>query len=293
MVLPYLSVQGTPQGKKSNTGQINQYNHVTRLLLYIFFLFAPLALFAQEDTDTTYTEDPPKIEEFVEAAYSAPKEAATPVPLPKYADRKFTPGLEKRYTGNDFDYKPRPEAENGLTRFFAWVRRILRALFGSTNNNKPDHSGTDYLMVFYKVMGIIVILGVVYFIARAVLQKEGVWIFGRSGKKIIATDVDAENIHEMDFATLIEKTKSDEDYRLAVRYYYLWLLKKLSAREIISWNWDKTNTDYYYEIKDNNLRDDFKYLSYLYDYSWYGEFEIDEKAFGKAEKAFRKTINTL
>ena len=251
-----------------------------------------MALHAQEETDTIIYEDPPPIEEFTEAQTYTAKDAAEPAVPAKYTGRKFEPGLKERYNDDDFKYKEedRPK-ENWATRFLAWVRKVWRSIFGSDEDEEASDSVN--MVVGYRIVALLAILAVIYIVAKAILQKEGMWIFGRSVKKIIASDVAAENIHEMDFATLIEKTKNDGDYRLALRYYYLWLLKKLSAREIIQWNWDKTNTDYFYEIKDNNLRDDFKYLSYVYDYSWYGEFEVDEKAFGKAEKAFKKTMNIL
>lgn len=232
-----------------------------------------------EQADYSYTDD---------TVYQ--KQTVAP-PLPAtYTNRKFDTGFKKKYTGNDFDYEPKPEADTWLTKVFAWIRKILKMLFGSGNAHGKTSDAGDWIL---KSLWILVILVVVYFIARAVLQKDGLWIFGRTDKKITVTDAEAGNIHEMDFASLIEKTKNEEDYRLALRYYYLWLLKKLSAREIITWNWDKTNTDYYYEIKNIALRDDFKYLSYVYDHSWYGDFDIDEKAFVKAEKAFKRTLNTL
>lgn len=265
------------------------------LLLCISLLFSSAVLTAQEaeDTITEIVTDTIQYSEATEYGENVTftKKTATPPPPVKYTDRKFNPGFKKNYTGNDFDYEPKPEADNWLTKVFAWIRKILRMLFGSGSNAQGTTSSAGAWL--YKSLWILIILVVVYFIARAVLQKDGIWIFGRTDKKITVADVEAGNIHEMDFASLIEKTKSEENYRLALRYYYLWLLKKLSAREIIAWNWDKTNTDYYYEIKNTALRDDFKYLSYVYDHSWYGDFDINEKAFAKAEKAFKKTLNTL
>ena len=40
-------------------------------------------------------------------------------------------------------------------------------------------------------------------------------------------------------------------------------------------------------------RDEFAYLSYLYNYIWYGEFELDEATFEKAKTAFEKTIRSI
>ncbi|PZR21208.1 MAG: DUF4129 domain-containing protein, partial [Flavobacterium psychrophilum] len=174
-------------------------------------------------------------------------------------------------------------------RFWEAVGNFLDSLFSSGSKA----TGTSAFGIFMRILAFLLIGFVVYMIVRIILKKENMWIFGRSSKKIQSNDITIENIHELDFNKLTEETKNEGNYRLAIRYYYLWVLKKLSSREIIDWHWDKTNSDYLYEIKDNTLRKDFEYLSYLYDYSWYGEFPIDSDAFIKAEKAFRKTLNTI
>lgn len=222
-----------------------------------------------------------------------PKDADT-VPLPpvehSYTDRSFAPGFDDKYKGDpEFTYETKIRTKTLWDRFWEAIGNFLDSLFSSGDKA----TSTSAFEIFMRVLAFILIGFVVYMIARVILKKEGMWIFGRSGKKIVGTDVTVENIHELDFAKLTEETKNEGNYRLAIRYYYLWVLKKLSNREIIDWHWDKTNSDYLYEIKDNALRKDFEYLSYLYDHSWYGEFPIDSNAFAKAEKAFRKTLNTL
>ena len=216
-------------------------------------------------------------------------QAPLPMAAPVYTSRKFEPGFKSRYTGSDFQYETKTAAKSWWDRFLEWLGRLLDKIFSGGGKA----AGSDWVDVLIKVIAFILIGIAIYFIVRAILNKESLWIFSRSRKKIAVKDAEAENIHEMDFSQLIESTSASGNYRLAVRYYYLWLLKKLSLREIINWNWDKTNTDYLYEIKDNSLRKEFEYLSYVYDHSWYGDFPVDEKAFAKAEKAFRKTLNTL
>jgi hypothetical protein len=71
------------------------------------------------------------------------------------------------------------------------------------------------------------------------------------------------------------------------------MLKKLSEKQIIEWDVEKTNSDYLYEIKDEAQKEDFAYLSYLYNNIWYGEFELDEATFAKAKNAFEKSIKKI
>jgi hypothetical protein len=67
----------------------------------------------------------------------------------------------------------------------------------------------------------------------------------------------------------------------------------MSEKGIIKWDIEKTNSDYLYEITNETRRDEFAYLSYLYNYIWYGEFELDEATFEKAKTAFEKTIRSI
>jgi hypothetical protein len=272
---------------------------VTRLLFYISLLLLPLSCLAWQDVgvDTVVIGDSVTVDEYGsgdydEDSYEEEHTAATPPPPAVYLKKSFDTDFKKRYTGDDFNYVEEKAADKDTGGLLAGIRNILKRAFGDSEEaEEPDNNGINFPI--FELLAILAILGVVYFVARAIMQKESYWIFGRSSKSIATKDLTVENLHEMDFATLISQTKSAQDYRLALRYYYLWLLKKMAARNVIDWNWEKTNSDYYYEIRDNALRDDFKYLSYVYDYSWYGEFPIDEKSFGKAEAAFQKTLNTI
>jgi len=81
---------------------------------------------------------------------------------------------------------------------------------------------------------------------------------------------------------------------LATRYYYLSLLKRLSQKGLITYDKDKTNTEYKFELQDKQMRKKFSYLAYVYDYVWYGEFPVDESKFSTIEtnyKTFLQTIN--
>jgi hypothetical protein len=249
---------------------------VNKYLIYILLFLTPFYAIAQDAVQDTVA--PPEvtfISGYTDTLF--------------YKERAFKPDFKEAYTGTDFKYEVKAKSRSQWDRFLEWLARILSEIFnvGSKTTSTPA-----YVMII-RIMAVLIILFVVYLIVKAIINKEGIWIFGRSRKNIRVEDVAGENIHEMNFDQLIDETTATGNYRLALRYYYLWLLKKLSARAIIDWNWDKTNRDYLYEINDRQLRDNFEYLSYLYDYSWYGEFPLDDASFAKAEKAFKKTLNTL
>jgi hypothetical protein len=70
-------------------------------------------------------------------------------------------------------------------------------------------------------------------------------------------------------------------------------LKKMSDSGIIEWHPEKTSTEYSYEIKNGQTKENFGYLSYLYNNIWYGEFEVTNEIFEKTKNAFETSIATI
>jgi hypothetical protein len=204
--------------------------------------------------------------------------------------KPFAKNFKKKYSDTEFIYEFKTPEKNAWDRFKEWLANFFRNIFSFTDNK----TATDFTSIVLKSIAILIVIGVIYMIVKALMNKEGQWIFGKnSDRKIIHYDEIEKNLHLVDFEKLIEKTLQSGENRLTIRYYYLWLLKKLSNNQIIIWDVEKTNTDYLYEIKDEALKEDFAYLSYLYNNIWYGEFELDETTFTKASNAFEKSIKRI
>ncbi|WP_299334077.1 DUF4129 domain-containing protein [uncultured Psychroserpens sp.] len=198
--------------------------------------------------------------------------------------------LKDKYNGNDFIYERSTENSGWWTRFKQWLTDFFKDLF----NINTDARAADITDIILKVFYVVIFLLVVFFIVKAIINKEGNWVFGKSSDKSIIPVTDIENnIYEADFKSLIQNAEKENNYRLAIRYYYLWLLKTLSEAEIIDYDVEKTNSDYYIEIEKEEMKKDFSYTSYLYNYIWYGEFDIDDNQFNKAKDAFTQFLRSL
>ena len=200
--------------------------------------------------------------------------------------RKFG-NLKEKYTDNDFNYIEKTKIDTSAwDRFWSAVGQFLRDLFDFGNGAKAL-SGIEIAM---KIIAFLVIIFVIYLIVKVIINKEGGWIFGKSAKKIKVSEITEEDIHSMDFSSAITKAKNEKNLRLANRYYYLWLLKSFSDKEIIEWDIEKTNADYLNEISNLELKNEFQFLSYVYEHSWYGEFELSKTDFERTETTFQKLI---
>jgi hypothetical protein len=204
--------------------------------------------------------------------------------------KTFDKNFKKKYKDAAFVYEYKTPEKNAWDRFKQWLANIVKNIFGFTNVG----ASMVFLYYLFRIIAVIVVCFVVYLIVKAILNKEGKWLFGKnSSKKIINYTEIEKNLHLIDFEKLIAQTLQSGEKRLSIRYYYLWLLKKMAAKDIIVWDLEKTNSDYLYEIKSETTRDEFAYLSYLYNYIWYGEFELDDETFNKAKNAFEKAIKSL
>ncbi len=204
--------------------------------------------------------------------------------------KSFQKNFQKKYTDDAFVYEEKTEEKNAWERFKEWLARIVQNIF----NFSSEHTSMNVVVFILKALAVLIVGFVIYLIAKVILNKEGQWIFGKNSNKKVIYDSDIEKqLFVTDFEKLIEETLSSGQNRLSIRYHYLWLLKKMSEKNIIVWDIEKTNTDYLYEIENETQKENFAYLSYLYNYIWYGEFELDESTFDKAKIAFEKTIRSL
>lgn len=203
---------------------------------------------------------------------------------------KFETNFKQKYKSDEFQYEVKVSEKNTWDRFKEWLAYWFKKIFGLSNMDVSSR----YVEYTLKTIAGLIVAYVIYLIAKIILNKDGQWVFGKSTTRKIYTEEEIEkNLIYVDFEKLIQETLGKGNNRLAVRYYYLWLLKRLAEKNIIDWHTEKTNSDYLYEIQSNDLRTDFQYLSYLYNYIWYGEFEMNEQTFSQAKNAFEKTLKSL
>jgi hypothetical protein len=93
---------------------------------------------------------------------------------------------------------------------------------------------------------------------------------------------DVDDIRDRDFLKMAGEMAENGDYRSALRYRYLHLIQLLATGKLIIWRPDKTNHDYLRELAGTPVRDAFRYMTYLFSYTWYGHFDLDEATYARA-----------
>lgn len=197
----------------------------------------------------------------------------------------FQPKFQSAYQGEEFDYNTVKPRESLWQKMQKSIKRILEAIFGDIN---PTKTG-DYAAMIMRVFAIAIIGFVLYFLIRFLLTKDGNFFFSRKNRKVTISGQDLhENIHEINFSETIDSFEKQKDYRSAIRYRFLMVLKNLADKKLITWNPEKTNRDYFAELKNADLKERFSELVYIFDYVWYGEFDINEDSYHHFKEKFLK-----
>lgn len=91
-----------------------------------------------------------------------------------------------------------------------------------------------------------------------------------------------EKIHELDLEQMRNDALAAGNYKLVLRLNFLIIIKLLSENGFIQWTKDKTNWDYYHELKNKMLADHYKALTRDFEIYWYGERPFSETEYRRS-----------
>jgi hypothetical protein len=150
-----------------------------------------------------------------------------------------------------------------------------------------SHIFSKEAQLFWRIFPYIIMAGAIVIVILALRRGDFLGLFsrkrGRTGEVLYDPD---EDIHEIDFDSMIKKFVDNNDCRMALRYRFLKTLKNLSIKGIIVWQKDKTNRDYVKEMTLEIARSSFNELVNIFEYVWYGSFNIDRNFLEQMNERF-------
>ncbi|WP_321438449.1 DUF4129 domain-containing protein [uncultured Bacteroides sp.] len=179
---------------------------------------------------------------------------------------------------NQFDYNSQAVHRNVniFDLINLWFTKLLSHLF----NNEFAEKYSEVILISLLIIFILLLVFFVYKKRPELFYKE---------KKVWNYKVDEETIYGVDFSNEIGNAVNREDYQLAIRLVYLQTLKHLSDSKCIDWQTYKTPTDYLYEMKRNEVVEDFRHLTNRFLMVRYGNFEANEATY-EAVKSLQQEI---
>lgn len=199
--------------------------------------------------------------------------------------------LETYKDDPDFNYSEIIQSENWWALFKDWIARMWNKFW-------------TWLFGSYAAKGIIALLlkALPYLIIGAIIGF-AIWLFIKlnpaaavlNDQKSAGVYLSEEEkiLESKDIPTLIKMAVAQKNYRSAVRFYYLLILKNLRESKLIDYEAQKTNEEYLSEIEPISLKKQFAKVTHLYDFIWYGDFPVVEPDFKKAETEFMRMTNLL
>lgn len=186
-----------------------------------------------------------------------------------------------RYQTKEFEYIE--SISDKLSFFDKLLDRIGEFL--SDLFPQPKGNFNEGVFNFLAVIGAVVLIFLIY-------------KFFMSRKKLYVhhdTEVESEeeqitfverNLLQVDVQTYLSEALLQKNYTLAIRYQQLLNIQLLGRKGIVQWNQSKTNIELMEGVHDEALREDFLACAVVFDYAWFGHFEITEEAYQKYASRF-------
>ena len=162
----------------------------------------------------------------------------------------------------------------------------------SENNISTDLSGINQLgeILMWLIIVVIVIAIVIYYSKN--ISKKSIPVVHQNKSK--NTEPIISELKETDLLQNIKNAKEIHDFRMAIKWTYILLIKNLDDKGHISYNEFKTNADYCNELSKNKyLKENFLQLLKIYEAVWFGQKTIIISDFENFENHIQSTIKSL
>lgn len=136
-----------------------------------------------------------------------------------------------------------------------------------------------FKIIIYLIIFVILLLSLL-----AVMKANNMFIFYSCSRKKRSMVLPEGTI--LDWGGKIATAERDQHYRMAIRFHFLELLYRLHDHGLISYHPETTNADYLNSMRKYQGYSEFKSLTRIYEYAWYGDFEISESVYQQVAERF-------
>lgn len=187
--------------------------------------------------------------------------------------------------------KKREESKSKESTSGAEDKRILQRDTDDEEEFEPESSSfslpinSDFLKVIFYILVIGIIALILFLILKNLKFKSKTKIVKAALPDVAESVTD---IKELEIDRLLREALSTGNYRLAIRIYFLGLLKKLDEDGIILWKKDKTNRDYLSELfLKARYFEEVKVLTLAYEQVWYGDHALSPQMYDQIIASFK------
>lgn len=162
-------------------------------------------------------------------------------------------------------------------------------------NVQPDMDGPSWFdsdIVGWAFMAILIAI-LLFVILRFVLPG-----IGRANPELERVGVEElqqaeENLSGANLEQLLERAIETGQFKVALRIYYLIILKELANKELLVLRKDATNHQYLRQLRKSDFYESFRLATYSFERFWYGDQNLQESEFKRLSVPMQAMINNL
>ena len=162
-------------------------------------------------------------------------------------------------------------------------------------NNTPNNFDFPKLnlgpiakIIIYIVLGGLLVLLLYFLFVNANFKSDG-----KKYTSIAIEDISPTEIPKTELQRMLDAALKEENYRKAVRIYYLFIIKDLAEKKWIFWEKQKTNNHYLMEMSNKNEYAHFSTAVTYFEFIWYGKRQITSAQFDIIKPHFTRLLKSL
>ncbi|MCK6691352.1 MAG: DUF4129 domain-containing protein [Thermoanaerobaculia bacterium] len=197
-------------------------------------------------------------------------------------ERRVVPEQEWKKAAGELDYsrdlpgKPKPKKD--------------RSRPDRTRSSDSDWTAmSQFWGNFFQILAILIACAAIGYGIYWIIRQPRNRRIARDGAEITLDNLDA-YIHETDLERFLREALAQQNYPLAVRIYFLQIIKELSQNGAINWSKEKTNRDYLREMREHPLANPFREATRTFEYTWYGNMSLNRADFERLEPGFKALL---
>lgn len=153
-------------------------------------------------------------------------------------------------------------------------------------------SATQGLGIFLQMLAVLAAVAAIAYGIYRMLKAPRNRLIARDGAEITLENLD-DYLHETDLDRFLREALEKADFPVAIRLYYLQIIKSLSEKNAIKWSREKTNRDYLRETREYRLGEQFRAVTRAYERVWYGNQPLSAGEFYRLEPQFKGLLAAI
>lgn len=188
--------------------------------------------------------------------------------------RYYNEGKLDVYKGQEaFDYAEVESGKSVIQKYWDLLVRYVKNSFNKGVNGKAF----QYFLIAFAIIGLVWFL----------MKKESINILSRKNTSLkkYVEELDI-RVDEDILLTKLKEFEKNKEYKEAVRYTYLLLLKTLDEKDIIQWKEWKLSTDYELELTNGVFSNGFLEMTRYFNFGWYGNRNISDEMYSEVRNTY-------